>query len=220
MPGLLLVLAAVQAGLPPPRTTVLWNGFLFDGTGSESVPGSLVLEGGRIVAILPEGETGWPRGAMVLDVSGHTVLPGLIDIEARSSGDPVAFLGAGITSVRFDKEVESGISGPRVFAPGPGPRESGVGTGASPEEVVRAYVLELEALVEAGLSEAGALRAATLDGARVLGVDDRLGSLEVGKLADILVVEGDPLTQIGAIANVAEVFRGGYWVVRRGRVEP
>ena len=42
-------------------------------------------------------------------------------------------------------------------------------------------------------------------------MDDKLAILEVSKLSDILIVEGDPPTDLGALANVSEVFRGGDW---------
>ena len=51
-------------------------------------------------------------------------------------------------------------------------------------------------------------------------MEDKLGTLEVGKLADVLVVEGNPLEGFEALANVARVFRDGYWVVRDGVVHP
>ena len=70
--------------------------------------------------------------------------------------------------------------------------------------------------MESGFTPTEALVSATRDSARILGMDDKLGTLEVGKLADILIVEGDPLTDLGALANIAEVFRDGYWVVRNG----
>jgi imidazolonepropionase-like amidohydrolase len=47
--------------------------------------------------------------------------------------------------------------------------------------------------VRGGLSNEAALRAITIDAARILGVDDRVGSLEVGKDADMIIVDGDPL---------------------------
>ena len=64
----------------PDGTRVLYGGFIFDGTGAEPRIGTIVIERNRISAILGEGERGWPQDAMVLDVSGHTVLPGLIDL--------------------------------------------------------------------------------------------------------------------------------------------
>jgi imidazolonepropionase-like amidohydrolase len=55
------------------------------------------------------------------------------------------------------------------------------------------YIQELELLQEAGFHPLEVLRAATLSGAEALGADDRIGSIEVGKLADFVVVEENPL---------------------------
>ena len=67
----------------PEGTTVLRGGLVFDGTGSEPAAGTVVMERNRIAAVLPEGVTDWPEGARVLDVSGHTVLPGLMDLHTH-----------------------------------------------------------------------------------------------------------------------------------------
>lgn len=56
--------------------------------------------------------------------------------------------------------------------------------------------LELEKLVEAGLSPAEALRTATLNGAKFMGVDDFYGSVAEGKSADLLILNGNPLEDI------------------------
>ncbi|MFN0242227.1 MAG: amidohydrolase family protein [Planctomycetota bacterium] len=68
---------------------------------------------------------------------------------------------------------------------------------------------ELEALVQAGIPPADALRIATLNGARAIGMGDRLGSIEAGKLADLLVVRGDPLRDITATRTVHTVMKAG-----------
>ncbi len=64
-------------------------------------------------------------------------------------------------------------------------------------------------MVYAGIPAADVLQAATLNGARALGVGDRLGSIEAGKLADLVVVRGDPLQDIRATRNVELVVKNG-----------
>jgi hypothetical protein len=68
---------------------------------------------------------------------------------------------------------------------------------------------ELESWVKAGLSPGRVLRAATLDAARYLGTDQRTGTIARGKLADLLLVDGDPTRDISAIRKVRLVMKGG-----------
>ncbi len=156
----------------PDGVTVLKGGRIFDGTGAPAREGSLVLEHNKIVKILPAGSTDWPRDARVLDVTGKTVMPGLIDLHTHltyplTSGDFGAatseadatlraveklryFLESGITSVRDvgsqggvtfrlkEWVSENRISGPRVFPAGlfiTG--EGGHSTENSPDEWIR-----------------------------------------------------------------------------------
>lgn len=49
---------------------------------------------------------------------------------------------------------------------------------------------------QGGMSPLEAIRAATLDPAKYIGLDQNIGSLEVGKLADLMVIDGNPLTNI------------------------
>lgn len=68
---------------------------------------------------------------------------------------------------------------------------------------------ETECLVMAGYSNAQGVRSVTGDAAASLGVDGETGTLEPGKAADILVVDGDPHRDITRLWNVNEVFLGG-----------
>jgi imidazolonepropionase-like amidohydrolase len=68
---------------------------------------------------------------------------------------------------------------------------------------------EVELLVEAGFSPVQAIRIATLNGAIFLGRQDRIGSIEVGKNADLVVMKGDPAARIADIENVEIVFKDG-----------
>ena len=73
-------------------------------------------------------------------------------------------------------------------------------------------------LVEYGLPPLSALRAATLEAARLLGLDDEVGTLEVGKVADLIVVDGDPLAEPSLWrdpARVTMVVQGGKVVADR-----
>src|SRR5437588_182203 len=68
---------------------------------------------------------------------------------------------------------------------------------------------EIEGLVKAGLTPAEALRAATLDAARLLGLEDKVGEIRAGEFADIIAVEGDPLKDISTVERVRFVMKGG-----------
>jgi imidazolonepropionase-like amidohydrolase len=72
-----------------------------------------------------------------------------------------------------------------------------------------AYHRELLAMTYAGLPTSVVLKAATINGAKALGVSDRLGSVEVGKLADLIVVRGNPLEDIKAARNIHLVISAG-----------
>jgi imidazolonepropionase-like amidohydrolase len=68
---------------------------------------------------------------------------------------------------------------------------------------------EVELLVEAGFTPVEAVKIATLNGAKFLGEDARIGSIATGKQADLMVVKGNPATTIGDIENVEIVFKDG-----------
>jgi imidazolonepropionase-like amidohydrolase len=394
----------------PEGTLVLRNGRMFDGTGAPARAGTLVMERNKIVKILPANSTDWPKDAQVVDVSGKTILPGLIDLHthltyplneedfgvAMNDADATLrgveklryFIESGITSVRdvgskgdvpFRLKVwvaENRIPGPRVFpagafitgegghstentpdeliglmgatrlASGPDDWRQAVreqfhkgadviklGSHFSPEEVKAAvseahelglkvtvdaetfyiqraveagadtiehplprseetiqlmakkgvaadptlipyqiifeewggyfgstsrrftfskdanlemlkrlrragvkcgigtdlilhwyrympgpYIRELKNFVEAGWSVPEALVAATKTNAEILDMDDRLGTLQPGKLADVLVVDGKPDENLDDLGKVDMVIRDGFRVVEGGRV--
>lgn len=66
-----------------------------------------------------------------------------------------------------------------------------------------------ELLLEAEFTPAEALLVMSLNGARVLGVDEDLGSIEEGKLADLVLIAGDPVANPAEIRNVVTVFKDG-----------
>ena len=72
-----------------------------------------------------------------------------------------------------------------------------------------AYHRELLAMTYAGLPPIAVLKAATINGAAALGVADRLGSVEAGKFADLVVVRGNPLEDIKRARNIRFVVKEG-----------
>ena len=68
---------------------------------------------------------------------------------------------------------------------------------------------EVEGLVENGLTPLQALRAATVNDAKMLGMGDRLGAVKAGFLADLIAVAGDPTKDISALGQVQLVMKGG-----------
>lgn len=71
------------------------------------------------------------------------------------------------------------------------------------------YHLNMKAMVAGGISTYDTLRAATVGGARAIGMSNHLGTIAPGKLADLVFVQGDPLTDITAAARVRQVMQGG-----------
>jgi imidazolonepropionase-like amidohydrolase len=74
--------------------------------------------------------------------------------------------------------------------------------------------VELGLMVESGLSASEALESATRVAADAIGMADRLGTIEVGKLADLVVVDGDPLSDVSVLENQSRIA----WVISGGKV--
>lgn len=68
---------------------------------------------------------------------------------------------------------------------------------------------EFALMVEGGMPAIEAIRSATYHGAKLLRVDDELGTIEAGKLADLVAVQGDPLKDITLMTNISFVMKDG-----------
>jgi imidazolonepropionase-like amidohydrolase len=91
------------------------------------------------------------------------------------------------------------------------------GTDAGSSGVVWGFSLhdELELLVDAGLTSEEALAAATRLPATWLGLEGVLGTVEVGKFADLVLLDANPLDDIGNTRRISGVFINGRWLERR-----
>ena len=81
-------------------------------------------------------------------------------------------------------------------------------------------VPEMENLIKHNVvtSPIEVLRMLTINGAELRGNSDKLGTIEAGKLADIVVIDGDPLANIGVMRNVVHVFLDGEQLVKDGEM--
>jgi imidazolonepropionase-like amidohydrolase len=68
---------------------------------------------------------------------------------------------------------------------------------------------QFQMMVTHGMTPMEAIQSATMEGARLLGMDKQIGSIEVGKLADIDAVQGDPLTDVSRLEHVVFVMKDG-----------
>lgn len=164
--SLVLVLAAATLSVPAaqPRALVLEGGTLIDGTGRPPMADAMVVvEGTRITAVGRRGALRRPAGATVIDTTGRTILPGLVDghVHLRDYQIPM-FLPYGITtiadihndtawSLAQREALRSGrMQGPRLFVSGArvtGPLGAPTTDGSfvrTPAEA-RAYVRSLKA---------------------------------------------------------------------------
>ena len=120
------------------------------------------------------------------------------EIDSSGSG-PIAAEGLQ-SAMAFEKEfVEAG----GLLAAGVDP--TGLGGALAGYGDQRNY----ELLIEAGFTPQQTIQIMTLNGARILGVQQRLGSVEKGKLADLVVLKGDLTSQPSAIRNPTVVFKDG-----------
>ena len=96
----------------------------------------------------------------------------------------------------------------------------GVGSDAPAVPYGLGVHLELALLAQAGIANDQVLRMATAEGALALGLERELGTLEEGKIADFVVVDGDPLTHIADTLRIVAVVKGGVWRERSALVVP
>ena len=95
-----------------------------------------------------------------------------------------------------------------------------VATGTDRPSLPDALHDELNQLVQSGLTPLEAIRAATFDAARVLRTEGDLGSVEEGKIADILILDADPTVDIENTRKIAIIIQGGKVIEREALKRP
>ena len=91
---------------------------------------------------------------------------------------------------------------------------SGIPFGVGSDGMHAELAEEIRYLTDMGASNLSALKAATIHGAKIAGIDDLTGSLEKGKKADIIAVSGNPLKNINTLKRIRVVMKEGEWIIK------
>ena len=130
---------------------------------------------------------------------GIFLVPTLYHYQDDRKKDMKKYAGHSVAEVSersFPRAVAQGVK--IAFGSGVGPFPHGTQT------------KEFEYMVKFGMTPVQAIRAATSDAAQLMGWQDRVGSIEPGKFADLVAVEGDPTSDITELERVKFVMKGGH----------
>lgn len=201
---------------------------------------TVIIEDARISTVGPSAHVRVPDGYGVVEARGKFVIPGFVDLRihpmwsrdgAVASDSTARWLEHlvlfGITTI-FDasgrnldsagtaariRRDDDGPPIPRVRASDRADSHVKVMTGHDGVPLTGAgFHEELRLLVEAGLTPAAALRTATFDAARALRWQDQIGSVTVGKLADLLILDASPLDDIRNTARIDAIVLDGRFI--------
>jgi hypothetical protein len=144
-----------------------------------------------------------------------TIVSGLADAQTPNLESLLASRQAGLLGDEFDPVRR--FSAPPQLTGG----RTTVVLGSKPSGLPAGLGLhaEFRALAAAGLTPEQALRAAGVNAASALGLGLQLGRIAVGSLADLVIVDGDPLADIDATLNVVGVVRNGRFFSTIGLIE-
>ncbi|GIL37868.1 amidohydrolase family protein [Roseiterribacter gracilis] len=188
---------------------------------------TVVLRGDRILAVGPDRETTVPAGAHRIDGRGKTLLPAFVSAHAADQDLlPLANLNPAELSrfiavqkgwqiaiaprlVQMEQELvdeqQDEPSFERLLTLVRKLHHAGVPIIVKADSSLR----ELELYEKAGVSRLDILYGATLGAARIMNRDDQRGSIQRGKLADLLLIDGAPDRHIADVHKVALVIKGG-----------
>lgn len=226
----------------PGGNLVIHAARIFDGVSADYLyDKDILLNGGRIAALEDHEER---PGSIVIDMGDLTIIPGLIDADARLPGGLKPSHGPDLLTMGVTTLVASHPDADRlnVLWSGkeiPGPRlltskQWGIEPTSSPELDVTAAIVtsrvtglpagtalpaEIRAMRIAGLTPLQTLRGMGVNAAAAMLADPYLGRIATGATADLVFVDGDPLADADDALNVVAVVRNGRFFSVSGLVD-
>lgn len=187
----------------PPRGSGSWANMAIDGRQVKALIDNLVSHHVAVTSTLPVFEASVPLRPPLAPRFLHALSADAMQsyLTARGRVSAASPMGA-LMRKEMDFEVAFVRAGGRLLA-GPDPTgNGGVLPGFGDQR-------EVELLVEAGFTPVDAIHIATENGAVYLNRQDRIGTLAPGKQADLVLIKGDPSTNIADIEKVETVFKAG-----------
>lgn len=147
------------------------------------------------------------EGLRLFVESGTFYVPTLSTVNgyhARLASNPEAYSGAVLAKILWRIDITGGSLERAV----PAGVKIAFGTDAGVSKHGR-NADEFELMIKHGMNPTSAIHAATVNAAELLGLSDQIGTLEAGKQADLIAVEGDPLSDVTVLKQVGFVMKGG-----------
>lgn len=193
---------------------------------------TVIIEGHRISTVGPSSQVRIPDGYGVVEARGKFVIPGFVDVHghalatrgADTPGRQLARLTLSGVTTMFDarpvnpdgaasaaREVHDVGAAPiaRIYSPARGDHE--LESMATTPESHPGVAAELSALAQ-GLPPERALRALTFEAARMIGRANDVGSVAVGRRADLLILDADPLDDVRNVSQINALVVNGRFI--------
>jgi len=176
-----------------------------DGPEAQSLIDHLIEKGVALTSTLPVYETSVPGRPSASSAALDALLPETRDLYLRNWARI-----ATNTNSAWPELIKKGMALEKKFFDAGGLLLVGTDpTGYGGVIAGYSNFRAIELLVEAGLSPLEAIQVATLNGAKYLETEDKLGTIEVGKIADLLIIDGRPDLNITDVRKIEIVFKDG-----------
>lgn len=170
---------------------------------------TILVSGGKITQIGRCPEIKIPAGYTILDISGKYVMPGLMNTHVHlfGSGKPMKAMRGGKAQKRLVSLLYTKIGQKILNSMVKDHALSALSSGVTTIRTVGDLLYSDVKVRDQGLTPAEAIHNATLGNAKILGIDHMTGTLEPGKVSDLIVLKRNPLADLSVLSDIDMVMR-------------